>query len=120
MFENVVLSKDVDEDVVVATLSGEIDIANVADIGAIILEGLPREAIGLVVNLASVSFIDSAGIRMLFDLARQTDTHRQRLGIAIDDDAPVRRLLKITNIQEVVTLAGTVEECTAAMRDAAT
>ena len=99
MIDHVALSRDDGEDFVVATLAGEIDFANVAEIGAAIAEAVPREAIGLIVDLAAVTFIDSAGV-------------------AIDDSAPVRRLLKITNIQEVVTLAGTVDECAAAMREA--
>ena len=116
MIEHVAVSCH--DDVVVATVSGEIDISNVAAVGATIAEALSHDALGLVVDLGSVSYIDSAGIRMLFELARRTETTRQSLGIALDDSSPVRRLLKITNIQEVVALCGTVDECAAAMREA--
>jgi anti-anti-sigma factor len=73
---------------------------------------------GFVIDLAEVPFIDSAGVRMLFRLVGHAETGRQRVAISVDDSAPIRRLLKVTNIQEVAILCGTVEECAAALREA--
>ena len=50
---------------VIATLAGEIDLAN-ADVGEeLILAGVPSEADRLILDLSEVAYLDSAGIRLI-------------------------------------------------------
>lgn len=103
--------------IVIARVGGDIDISNRTTVASRILAAMENDAIGLVIDLGPVRYLDSAGISMLFEIARQLDTCRQRAGIALGDDSPLRKLLKITNIHEVVTLCSSVEECAAALRE---
>ena len=107
----------VDDGIVVARVGGDIDISNRTTVASRILAAMDNDAVGLVIDLAPVRYLDSAGISMLFEIARQLETCRQRMGIALDEDSPVRKLLKITNIHEVVTLCASVDECAAAVRE---
>lgn len=62
-------------EVVVARLTGELDIAGAARTGERIAEAVPTGAPGLVVDLMELEFIDSSGIAMLFGLAQIGRTH---------------------------------------------
>lgn len=106
-----------DGDFIVARLSGDIDLANTATVSAKVLEEVPNDALGLVVDLSGVRYIDSAGIRMLFTFVRALHASRQGIAIAVPADSPVRKLLKITHLDEATLFRATVEEATEALRE---
>jgi len=104
-------------DVVVARLEGDIDLANTPTVSAKVLESVPNDALGLVVDLAAVRYIDSVGVRMLFTFVRSLQAVRQGMAIAVPEDSPVRKLLKITHLDEATVFRASVEEATAALRE---
>ena len=104
-------------DVVIAQLEGDIDLANTPTLSATILEAIPNDAAGLVVDLSSVRYIDSVGIRMLFTFVRSLHASRQGMAIAIPPESPVRKLLKITHLDEAAVLRGTVDDAVDALRE---
>jgi anti-sigma B factor antagonist len=105
------------EDVVVARLSGEIDLANTPAVSTAVLEAVPNDAVGLVIDLSDVRYIDSVGIRMLFTFVRSLHAARQGMAIAVPADSPVRKLLKITHLDEATEFRPTVEEAVVALRE---
>lgn len=107
-----------DNDVVVARFRGDIDISNRTAAVSQILAAVDNEATGVILDLAEVRYLDSAGVSMIFDLARQLEPCRQRLGVALAEDSPLRTLFKITSVHEVVALCTSVNQCAAALRDA--
>jgi len=104
-------------DVVIARLEGEIDLANTPTISAAILEAIPNDAAGLVVDLSGVRYIDSVGIRMLFTFVRSLHASRQGMAIAIPPESPVRKLLKITHLDEAAVLRDAVDDAIDALRE---
>ena len=105
------------DDAVVATVTdGDIDITSAADVGDLLLESVPNHVLGLVVVLDAVTYIDSAGIRTLFGLARQLATSRQVLGVAIPESSPLQRLFAITKLGEVAVIGPDVDGCLEAIR----
>jgi anti-sigma B factor antagonist len=82
-------------DVVVARLTGELDIAVAQAVGSRIAAGVPSSARGLVVDMTALDFIDSSGVSMLFGLARQVGQHRQRLHLVAPEGRAVARVLEI-------------------------
>jgi anti-anti-sigma factor len=74
----------------------------------------------LAVDLTAVRYLDSAGIRALFELARELGLARQVLGLVVPSSSPLRRLLKITRLEEVVVVTATEDECIERLRDATT
>jgi anti-sigma B factor antagonist/stage II sporulation protein AA (anti-sigma F factor antagonist) len=97
------------EDHVISHVSGEIDLANAADIEAELAGGVPNDVRGLVVDISEVGYLDSAGVRLLFNLAGSLRRRGQRLALAIPPTAPVRRVLELSGVEQVVPVASTVE-----------
>lgn len=93
----------------------DIDITNAADLADLLLESVPSSARGMVLDLRQVEYVDSAGIRMLFGLARQLATGRQRLGLWLPESSPVRRLVSITNLDQVAIVCADEAGCIAAV-----
>jgi anti-anti-sigma factor len=83
------------DDVVVARLSGELDISAAGATGQKIAEAVPSSARGLIVDMSGLEFMDSSGVSMLFALARQVGSHRQQLVVVAPTGRPVSRVLQI-------------------------
>ena len=98
------------EDVIVARVTGEIDLSNAAEIGAELGAGVPNSALGLVVDLTATSYLDSSGVHLVFDLAERLRRRQQQLRVVVPPGAPVRRVLRIVRLESAVPLVATVEE----------
>jgi anti-sigma B factor antagonist len=86
-------------EVVVAHVTGELDLAGVARTGEWIVEAVPISALGVVVDFTDLDFIDSSGIAMLFRLARRFSSRRQQLRVAVRRGGPVSRVLEIVDLE---------------------
>ena len=83
------------DDVVVARLTGELDISVAASTGQKIADAVPSSARGVVVDMSGLEFMDSSGVSMLFSLARQVGSHRQQMVVVAPTGRPVSRALQI-------------------------
>ena len=106
-----------DDGVVVASLSGEIDLSNAAEITDALLGGVPNEALGLVIDLSEVSYIDSAGVRMLAELDHRLGWRAQALRVVAPDESRSRRVLEIAGLERVLSLDTTVEAALTSVQD---
>ena len=84
-----------EDDVVVARLTGELDISVAEKTGREIADAVPSSALGVVVDMSELEFMDSSGVSMLFSLARQVGSHRQQLRVVAPPGRPVSRVLQI-------------------------
>jgi anti-anti-sigma factor len=107
------------ENVQVAHLSGEVDLANARKLEARIARAVPHAATGLVLDLSDTRYFDSAGVRMLFDLHERLSGRRQVLRAVVPEDSLIRGALLVTQVDQVVPLHRTVEEALAAIGDGA-
>jgi anti-anti-sigma factor len=106
-----------DEDLIaVAHLAEDIDVSNADRIGATLAGLVRNEQWGLVVDVSRLSFIDSSGIRLLFDLKRRLERRRQALWAVVPGGSPVYRVLELTQVGGIVPLAATVDDAVAAIR----
>ena len=103
--------------VVVASLSGEIDLSNAAEITDALLGGVPNEALGLVIDLSEVSYIDSAGVRMLAELDHRLGWRAQALRVVAPEESRSRRVLEIAGLERVLSLDTTVEAARTSVQD---
>ncbi len=97
--------------ITVASLNGDIDLSNAAELQEELLRSVNSDSRGLLVDLTAVRYVDSAGVRTFFDIARELDVSRQVLGIVVPLQSPIRRLVKLTCLDEVAVVGATVEEC---------
>lgn len=103
-------------DVRVARLIGELDLSNAVDIAGALAAAADEATLGLVIDMSGLTHIDSAGVRLLFDLRRRLSVRRQSLALAVPADARIRDVLEMAAIYETVPVTATVEEATAAVR----
>ena len=87
--------------VAVATLEGEIDGSNAAELRLALSERLPSASSGLVLDLSQVTYLDSSGIHLLFDLGRRLAARRQALRLVVPAGAPMRRVLELCAVGSV-------------------
>lgn len=97
-------------EVVVARLTGELDIAGAPGMGDRIHDAVPTSARGLVVDLGGLDFIDSSGIAMLFGLARKLASRRQRLAVVARSGGPVSRVLQLVEFDQAAPVHETLDE----------
>jgi anti-anti-sigma factor len=98
---------------VVARLSGEVDMTNAGYVGDELRQSVPNDAAALVVDLSGTSYIDSAAIGLLFELARRLTRRRQDLRLVVPKGSPLQRVLEITEIQTAAPIHQTVESALA-------
>ena len=96
-------------DHVVARVGGEVDVTNVARVGAELMASIPNEALGLVIDLAETRYLDSAGIELVFDMARRLERRRQSLALVVPPGSPLTRVLELTGVATVAPLHHSVE-----------
>lgn len=96
-----VVSGDTSGPVPVAGISGEIDLANAPRMRDEVLALAAGDVHGLIVDLTGVSYLDSSGVKVLFQLARDLRQHDQTLLVTVPVGSPLRRVLKITRLHEV-------------------
>ena len=102
-----------DGDVVVARLSGELDISAAERTGRKIEAAVPSSARGLVVDMTALEFMDSSGVSMLFSLARQVGSHRQQLRVVAPPGRPVSRVLQIVEFDRAAPIDHDVDSAVA-------
>jgi anti-anti-sigma factor len=83
------------DSVAVATIVGEVDISNVDSVAAS-LTSVSNLALGLVVDLREVDYLDSGAISLLHDLAIRLRERSQRLIVVCPPDSPPRHVLELT------------------------
>jgi anti-anti-sigma factor len=93
--------------VVLARVEGEIDLASAPAIGADLAAARDRGS--LAVDLSDVEFIDSAGVRMLVELARAPDAGRGLIALVAPAGSTARRMLELTGIEPLFEVVETVD-----------
>jgi anti-anti-sigma factor len=99
--------------VVIARVTGELDIAGATQTGDAIADAVPTTARGLVVDFSRLDFIDSSGISMLFGLARRLSGRRQQLRVVAAEGGPVTRVLDIVEFERAAPVLGDLEQALA-------
>lgn len=89
------ISSQTRDGVTVATISGEVDVSNGEEV-ARALADIPPVALGLVVDLRDLSYLDSTGIAVLHDLSSRMHQRSQPLVVVCSPDSAPRRVLELT------------------------
>jgi anti-anti-sigma factor len=100
-----VLTTEEREGHVVVRVTGEIDLANADEVGADIRRAVENRTFALALDLCDVSYIDSAGVRLLFDLASELRARRQELVIVVCPGTAVSTVLSIVALDSVAVIA---------------
>ena len=102
-------------DVAVARLAGELDLSNATTIEDQVTGGLGGIT-SVAVDLAGLSYLDSAGLALLSRLAARIAGPGGALRLVVPPGAVVRRALWISGLTEAIPVDETVEAALAALR----
>jgi anti-anti-sigma factor len=89
-------------------LSGDVDLSNSDALRSQILPTVPAIGPGMVLDLTQATYLDSSGVRLLFDLAEGLHARHQRLVLVVSEAAIVRRVVVLTKLEDAVALVETV------------
>ncbi|HEX8074829.1 MAG TPA: STAS domain-containing protein [Thermoleophilaceae bacterium] len=110
------LETRIEGDVLVARLSGEIDLANAGPIGSEISRGVGNDLAGVVLDLSTTSYLDSSGVHLVFDLAERLASRQQCLALVLPEGARVRRVLELVNVSAVAPVVPVLDEALTRVR----
>ena len=91
-------------------VTGEVDLSNARDVMDAIGGSVPNDATLVVVDLSETTYLDSAGIAMIFRLAERLGYSRQELRLVVPPDAPIRAVLALTSLDQVIPVQAAIGE----------
>jgi anti-sigma B factor antagonist len=86
----------------VVTIDGEIDASNAEEIADRLREALSNRSQALVVDLSPTTYIDSAGINVLFELSVALRERQQQLHMVVGPASPIARMIAIVGLDGTV------------------
>jgi anti-anti-sigma factor len=105
--------------VLVARVEGELDLANVGEVGANLLAAVPNTSSALIVDLSATTYLDSAGIKLLVDLNQRLRVRQQALRVVVPPTAIIRRVLELARLDKAVPIDESLDEALARLADEA-
>jgi anti-sigma B factor antagonist len=100
---------EAEDSVLVARLKGDIDMSNADQLRLELTEMTPNEALGLVLDLSEVDYLDSAGIHLIHRLRENLQARGQRLRLVIPADSLIHDTLRLAGIDWKAEIGGSVE-----------
>jgi anti-anti-sigma factor len=97
----------------VAIVTGEVDASNAERLGDRLYDAVTNQALGLVLDLTEVTYIDSAGVRLLFDLADRLERRQLTLHVVRADGSHVAEVLEIVSLDQVASSYDSVDDALA-------
>jgi anti-anti-sigma factor len=97
-------------DLPVARVEGEIDASNAAELGIRLRELVTNRSTGLVVDLSGTTYLDSAGINLLFAIGDELVARQLPLRLVVAAGSPIARMLAVTSLDRVHPVHHTTDE----------
>jgi anti-sigma B factor antagonist len=88
--------------VAIAHVEGEIDASNAWWLEERLRASLTNQCDGLAVDLTGTIYLDSAGIAMLFALARALQQHQQQLRVVVAQGSAIARMVELSGLASAV------------------
>jgi anti-anti-sigma factor len=101
--------------VVVVSATADVDVATASAFQTFVLGAVTNHAYGVVLDLTRATYVDSAGIRVLFTVADRLRRRQQALRLVVPPDAVLRRVLGVVELDAAVPVDLTVEAAVAAI-----
>jgi|GraSoiStandDraft_4_1057263.scaffolds.fasta_scaffold1489394_1 anti-anti-sigma factor len=87
-----------EDNAIVVSIVGEVDISNASDIGSTLEGSVPQHALGLILDLSRATYIDSAGVHLLFRLGGRLTRRRQQLRVVVPDTTPIYKIVNLAGL----------------------
>jgi stage II sporulation protein AA (anti-sigma F factor antagonist) len=93
----------------VANIGGDLDVSSSAALKDRLLRALENQDIGLVVDLSDATYVDSAGLNLLFELAERLETRQMAFAIVYPEGGIVERVFKLVDFASVAQVHHSVD-----------
>jgi anti-anti-sigma factor len=93
----------------VARIEGEVDMSNATPVGDRLRGLLTNRSQGLVVDLERTTYLDSHGIALIFGLGEELRRRQQELHVVVPGGSPLRRVMTLAGVDQVVPLHASLE-----------
>jgi anti-anti-sigma factor len=94
----------------VVEVKGEIDFSNAVDVMAVVERDIPDDVARVALDLSETSYLDSAGIRLLLELAERLVERRVSLTLIVPKGAPISSVLELMDVVSVVEVTDRLPE----------
>lgn len=101
--------------IAVAALSGEVDMSNAPSVRQRIAEQVTPDDDTVILDLSGLTFIDSAGLHIVFELSAVLGERRQRLIVCAPPGSQVERTIGIVGLPTTVSV---LQDCDEAIQGA--
>lgn len=91
-----------DGDTVLIVIEGEIDLSNADHVEGEITAAISNRTMSAAIDLTAVTYVDSIGMRVLFELATRLETAQIGLKLVAPIGSPARRVIEISGLNAVV------------------
>lgn len=98
------------DSVLVARLTGEVDLSNARGIEDAIAVATPNHAVSVVVDLSQLGYLDSAGIQLLYRLRERLQVRGQDLRLVLPAGSPAGDALRLAGVIDQLRSSETLEE----------
>jgi anti-anti-sigma factor len=98
------------DEIPVARLQGEVDASNVKEMGDRLRSLLSNRSVALVIDLSATTYLDSAGLNLLFSLGEEMRGRQQRLGLVVADGSPIKRMVSLVGLDQALPIRATLPE----------
>jgi anti-sigma B factor antagonist len=88
--------------VLFARIEGEIDMSNAAELGSAISARTSNEVLGVVLDLSRVGYLDSVGLRAIFDLRGRLRDRGQGIRLVVPPGATIAFALEIVGAPKTI------------------
>ena len=105
------------DDVVVVTLRGDIDLSSAGRTRDALLGRLCNSVLAVVLDLSEVTYLDSAGLQLVFELAERLRTRGQRLTVVAPRETEPREVIEVSGMEHLVTVEEGLAASLAALRE---
>ena len=96
-------------DVPIAVIDGEIDASNAGEIAVRLRALVTNRSVVLVVDLSRTTYLNSAGINLLFELDTELRDRQLHLRLVVGPEQPIARAISLTGLDTVVPVHATRE-----------
>lgn len=100
----------------VVRVTGELDLSNARAVTDSLSHIVPEQVTLVVLDLAGTTFLDSAAIASLFRLSERLRNRRQDLRMVIPREAPIRAVVELTRLSQVIPVDDSPPELLDTMR----
>jgi anti-anti-sigma factor len=100
----------------VARMSGEIDLTRAAAISIALLHAVTNQDHGLVLDLREATYLDSAGVNVIFEVAERLSSRQQRLAAVVPHKAIIERVISLVNLRSVLETYADLDEAVGSIR----